>query len=70
MEFVGIRAFEVGVVGRRFIGLVERRFVGLVSLNVLSSLLFVVLSPSALHVGAPFVRMVAACWSPKLARLS
>ena len=59
LELVGTRAFEVGVVERRFVGLVERRFVGLVSLKVLSSLLFVVLSPSALHVGAPFVRMVA-----------
>ena len=51
MEFVRIRAFEVGFV--------ERRFVGLVSLKVLSSLLFVVLSPSAFHVVAPFVRVVA-----------
>ena len=59
LEFAGIRAFEGGVVERRFVGLVERRFVALVSLKVLSSLLFEVLSPSALHVGAPFVRMVA-----------
>jgi len=53
---VWIRGFEVGFVER---GFVERRLVGLVSLKVLSSLLFEVLSPSALHVGAPFVRMVA-----------
>ena len=47
LEFVGIRAFEVGFV--------ERWFVGLISLKVLSSLLFVALSASALHVVAPSV---------------
>ena len=47
LEFVGIRAFEVGFV--------ERWFVGFISLEHLSSLSFVVLCTSALHVVAPFV---------------
>ena len=56
IELVRIRSLEVAFVER---GFVERGFVSLVSLRILSSLLFEVLSPSALHVGASFVRVVA-----------
>ena len=61
IELVGMRRLKVGFVESGFVesGFVERELVSLVSLKILSSLLFEVLSPSALHVGASFVRVVA-----------